>query len=197
MELHSIVCCPLGISSSRGCTFHSQSRNLLLPSSSLGELSKIHFLDLKIMVKPSKERGAKFYDAFFRKKISSFVRDRNREENHDRLLVVLISYGRVLITSENSSIVFSRTYFKTKNRRESYLYILSFGKDDDFGFDLIDDEDENKSYSLQYDAVTKTIEVIDYSEENLRYKQQPPTLFKWVWGLFENSIYPWKSKWRS
>ena len=173
MELHTVTCCPLGVSSSRGCTFHPKTRNLLIPSSSQDMESKIHLTDLKIMIQPSKEYGSRFHDAFFKKKITAFVRDRDKEENHDRLLVVLISYDKVLITPENFNTVFSCTYFWVKNRRESHVYILSFAKDDNFDFDLINYKDERKSYSLRYDKIAKAVEVIDYSEEDLRRQPVP------------------------
>jgi hypothetical protein len=152
------------------------------------------------MVKPSEEHGPRFYDAYFNKRLVSFVRDKKPQDNSDRILVTLMSFDEVLITEDRHSVIFDKMYFGSKRLSTAYLYILSFSKKEEFTFDLVDNEERQRSYSLKYSSVTRSVEVIDWAEEDLRRTNIPETIRQWFWRQVRNAAYnyfhPW-GKWRS
>lgn len=199
MELHTLIACPSGISSRRGCTFHRRERNLVIPLSSLPNDQSRRHLDMKIMITPSEDHGATFYDAYFKKKIGSFVRDRDPQSNRGKILIVLVSHNRIMHTEKEKSVVFYKIFPGNRNVSTVYLYVLCLHKDEEFAFDLIDDKDEPRSYSLKHSNLTQSIEVIDLFEENHRHRPQPLTawqrLLKQICNSAYNYFHPF-GKWR-
>lgn len=200
MKTNTVVFDSNGFLALRGCVFNPRGGNMVLPSSSQDYQCK-RVVDIRTMI--NSHGAPRIFDAYFAKRIHSFVLDKEPKANQDKSLVVLAIYGEICLkTNQSDSVVFKKEVNKPKNSEKLVVYILTIKSDKEFAFELVDENHANepKSCFLKYNKVTHLIDVVDLSDENHRRIKQPVTIRKWILRQISNATYNYFhpfSKWRS